>query len=135
MDPVATAIISSLTSGLTSGVSRASEDAIRVCYQSLKDTIRQQLGPNNEVNKAIDLLETDPEDITFQQALTKVIQRNKASRREEIFEAAQEILKKFENDPRGSDIASNISSRLTDGINYARHRPLMTDRQTLPQNK
>ena len=111
MGPVTTAILSALVASNYTDVNQDSEQSIQAAYQELKDVILNRLGENNSVNKAIDLLETAPEDLTFQQTLEKVIQRSRARKDEAIFHAAQQVLIQFQHAPQGEQIISNIGNR------------------------
>jgi len=99
MDPVTTAIVAAIAAG----VSKVGEKTVIDSYKALKALLKEKIGKNSEVVKAIGNLESKPESEGRKATLQEEISNAKADKDAEILKTAQEILKLLESEPGGGE--------------------------------
>jgi len=93
MDPITLALVSALSAGLASGVTKIGESVVGDAYQALKTALGKRFGKKSEMLKAVKNLEADPGSIHTQQALSRSVRNAEADRDREILRLAENLNK------------------------------------------
>lgn len=105
MEPITTAIIAVLASGMT----KAGEKAIMDSYESLKSLIKRKFGAQSSVAKAVDELEAKPDSAGRKETLKEEVTAVKAEQDADLLQAAQLLLEKLKAQPGGAQIIQQAS--------------------------
>lgn len=97
MDPVTTAIVAAVTSGLT----KVGEKAIIDAYEALKNLLQEKFGKKSDVVKAVNRMEEKPESEGRKQILQEELVDAKADKDADIIKAAQALLHLIKSQPDG----------------------------------
>ena len=97
MDPITTAIIAAIASG----VSKVGEQAVVDAYTQLKDLLKKKFGTKSEVVKAVKGVEDKPDSSARKEVLKEEVAAVKADRDPEMLQAAQMLLKVIKAKPGG----------------------------------
>lgn len=109
MDPltmIATAIISTLSSGL----SQVGTSAITDAYDALKTLIKKKLGEQSKVVTSVQHLEADPNEELYQQKVQKELAAAEADHYPEIVKAATTLLEQLQAQPGGKEQIAQTQS-------------------------
>ena len=104
MDPITTAIVAALTTGIVSGSTKVGEQAIADAYDKLKGLLSKKLGVKSKVVKAVKELETNPKSEARKAVLKEEMGAAKADKDSELLKAAQALLKTIKAKPGGEQI-------------------------------
>src|SRR3990170_1524733 len=107
MDPISTAIIAAVASGVTKEIAASA-------YLALKNLLLRKFGPESKVVQAVKDVEEDPESQSYKTVLQEQILKAKADEDAELLEVAQVLLEKIKAEPSGSQ-----SSQQAIGTNIA----------------
>ena len=91
MDPITLALVSALTAGLVSGVTRVGENIVGDAYNALKTALGRKFGKKSKVIKAVEGVEADPGSINAQKVLSDSIKEFRAERDQELLRLAGEL--------------------------------------------
>lgn len=100
MDPITTAIIAAIASG----VSKVGEQAVVDAYAKLKDLLKKKFGAKSEVVKAVKEVEAKPDSSARKEVLKEEVAAVKADKDPEMLKAAQMLLKVLKAKPGGDQI-------------------------------
>ena len=108
MDPI-TIIVTALALGAAAGLQETAEQAVKDAYAGLKRIIQDRY---ERARRAVELLEEDPEDETFQAAAGKALSKTEAGSDEELLRQAQALIESVEQ--HAPEAASAINLNLAD---------------------
>lgn len=91
MDPITAALVSALTAGLVSGVTKIGEGLVGDAYQALKTALGKKFGKKNKVTQAVKELESDPGSVRAQEALARSVREAGADRDQELLKLAKHL--------------------------------------------
>lgn len=91
MDPITLAIVSALSAGLVSGLTKIGESVVGDAYQALKTALGKRFGKKNKVLKAVKDLEADPGSIRTREALSRSVRDIEADRDRELLRLAENL--------------------------------------------
>ena len=97
MDPITTAIMAAIASG----VSKVGEQAVVDTYAKLKDLLKKKFGAKSEVVKAVKGVEAKPDSSVRKEVLKEEVAAAKADKDPEILKVAQALLKTIKAKPGG----------------------------------
>jgi hypothetical protein len=100
MDPITTAIMAAIASG----VSKVGEQAVVDAYAKLKDLLKKKFGAKSEVVKAVKGVEAKPDSAARKEVLKEEVAAVKADKDPEMLQAAQMLLKAIKAKPGGDQI-------------------------------
>ena len=114
MDPISTAIIAAVASGVTKEIAASA-------YLALKNLLLRKFGPESKVVQAVKDVEEDPESQSYKTVLQEQILKAKADEDAELLEVAQVLLEKIKAEPSGSQssqqaIGTNIAQASGGGV-------------------
>jgi len=92
MDPVTTAIVAAITTGVVGGSTKLGENMLVDAYEALKAAIKNKLGIDNPTSKAIDSLESKPDSAARKEVLSEEVIAAEIDKDPEILRAAQNVL-------------------------------------------
>ena len=108
MEPItATALISASVAVATAVASGVSKHLIKDGYDALKDLIKKRFGAEDDLVKAIDLVESDPNDENMHKVLHKRVEQSGAEEVPEILEKAEELAKLVQQQSGGESVIQN----------------------------
>ncbi|MCP4992027.1 MAG: hypothetical protein GY928_40040 [Colwellia sp.] len=99
MDPITTAIVAALATGVTTGVAKVGESVIPDAYNAIKKTIQNKFGTDNKLVKAVNELEAEPDFEANKTALAGRVAQFKADKDSDILQAAKVLLEAINNNP------------------------------------
>ena len=91
MDPITAALVSALTAGLVSGVTKIGEGLVGDAYQALKTALGKKFGKKNKVTQAVKELESDPGSVRAQEVLARSVREAGADRDQELLKLAKHL--------------------------------------------
>ena len=91
MDPITAALVSALTAGLVSGVTKIGEGLVGDAYQALKTALGKKFGKKYKVTQAVKELESDPGSVRAQEALARSVREAGADRDQELLKLAKHL--------------------------------------------
>jgi hypothetical protein len=103
MDPITTAIVAALSSGVLGGLTEASKTAITDAYGKLKMLLTKKFGGESEVIHAVNEVEAKPNSAGRKAMLQEEIAAVKADQDQEILLLAQTLLAQVATQPGGKE--------------------------------
>ncbi|SRR6266567_3538032 len=97
MDPITTAIIATITSGVT----KVGQQAISDTYTALKNLLMKKFGDHSEVVKSIEGLEAKPDSSARKELLAEEVISAKVDQDPDILRIAQNLLDLIRSQPSG----------------------------------
>ncbi len=101
MDPITTAIIAAIATGVTGGATKVGQQAIVDAYTSIKGLLKKKFGEQSEVVKSVEGLEAKPDSTARKDLLKEEVAAAKADQDSDIRKAAQDLLDKISTQPDG----------------------------------
>jgi hypothetical protein len=101
MEPVTTAIIAAITAGALGSAGQVGQQAVADGYAGLKALIVRKFGPQSEVAKAVEGVETRPDSTSRCGTLNEEIAAAKVDQDTEIVKAARALLERINAQPGG----------------------------------
>lgn len=92
MDPITSAILAALTSGVASTLTKASQAVINEGYQRIKTLIAHKFGETSEIARAVEQVEVKPDSAGRQATLQEEITVVGAHQDADLLHLAQELL-------------------------------------------
>lgn len=92
MEPITTAIVAALTTGVTSGITDTAKATISDAYQKLKNLLHKKFGRESNLFKSVEVLEAKPDAVGRQLTLDEEVIDAKAGHDPDILQAAQHLL-------------------------------------------
>lgn len=109
MDPVSTAIIAGLATGVVTGTAKVGEQVIVDAYNALKTAIRQKFGDNSDVIEAVEHLEKKPDAKTRQTGVAEEIKAAQVDKDPDLIIAAETLLTALNKTPAGQQAIAKYS--------------------------
>jgi|GEM_PF-2436473 len=97
MDPITLALVSALSAGLVSGITKIGESLVGDAYKALKTALGRKFGKRSEVLKAVQGLESDPKSVRAQDALAGSVKSAKADQDRELLGLADRLSREVIN--------------------------------------
>lgn len=107
--------ISLIIAALVAGAAKAAGDAAPDAYNGLKALIKRKFAGKPNAEMVLEEHETDPE--TYEAPLKKKLAEAGADKDEEIINAAQDLLDKIKEQPRGQQIITQTQTNKVSGVN------------------
>ncbi len=101
MDPITTAIVTALISGVSTGLTQASKTAITDAYNKLKALLSKKFGGESDVVHAVNEVEAKPDSAGRKAMLQEEVVAAKADQDQEVLQAAQALLHLLQATPEG----------------------------------
>jgi predicted RND superfamily exporter protein len=101
MDPITTAIVAAITTGITGGTIAVGKQAVVDAYNAVKNLVKSKFGQDNDVAKAIEAMEKNPESKGQPIVLSEHVEASKLQQDPEILKAAQYLLDLIKQQPGG----------------------------------
>lgn len=101
MDPITLAIVSALTAGIGSGVTKVAEQGTVDGYNSLKSALKKKFGDDSDVVKTVAALESKPGSEGRKATLQEEIADSKADKDPDILKVANDLLEQIKAQPNG----------------------------------
>lgn len=92
MDPITTAIVAALASGLATGIGKVSETIVPDAYNALKQLLKKKFGEKSELVEAVNKLEQEPDFNPNKETLAGRVAQKEADKDPEVLQAAQKLL-------------------------------------------
>ncbi len=108
MDPITTAIVAALTTGMVAGAAKVAEKSIVDGYDALKAALRKKRGSDSDVVNAVEELEKKPESAARRAVLQEEVAAAKAEQDPDLVEVAEALLAKIEELPGGRTAITQI---------------------------
>jgi hypothetical protein len=109
MDPITAAVVAALTAGVTASGPKIVEKTIVDAYDALKNVIKQKLGTESKVARAIMDLEEDPTSEGYKAVLKEQIAKAKADQDKDVLLAANALLDKISTEHGGEQHRQTIT--------------------------
>src|SRR5262249_12567612 len=103
MDPITTAILAALATGVTSGATSVFADA----YKALKNLIKKKFGIQSKLVQFVEDLEAKPDSSARKEMLKEEVATTKADQDPDLRNAAQTLLKQISTQPGGEQHIQN----------------------------
>jgi hypothetical protein len=91
MDPISAAILAAVVAGATAGITDAAKTAIGDAYNALKAKIKEKLGAENKLTKAVANLDDDPESPAGKAMVQEKVAALKADQDQELLALANKL--------------------------------------------
>lgn len=105
MDPITSAIVAALSAGVAKMAGQVSVEAgklvVKDAYEGLKSAIRKKFGPDSPVDKAIKVLEQEPDFKPHQDVLAGRIAQAEAASHNDLLKLVQTLTKALEQTSQG----------------------------------
>lgn len=101
MDPVTTAIVAALATGVASGMTKFGESVIVDAYEALKTALKQKFGVDSNLAEAVNNLENKPDSAGRKETLREEVISAKADQDPDVLKAAQALLDQLKAQPDG----------------------------------
>ena len=110
MDPVSTAIIAGVTTGLVSSATEVGKQSLVDAYEGLKSLLKKKFGAGSDVVVAVERLEKNPEATSRKAGVEEDVKAAKADEDPEILAAAEALLEKLKAEPGGAEQVKQIAT-------------------------
>jgi hypothetical protein len=104
MDPVTTAILAAIATGVVSGATRVGEQVIVDAYSKLKALLGKKFGAKSKVVKAVKELEANPSSEARKAVLKEEMANAHPDKNTDLLKAAQALIKAIKSKPGGEQI-------------------------------
>ncbi len=101
MDPITTAIIAAVTTGITAGTTDVGKRAIVDAYNGLKEIITRKFGKNSDLLDSIKKLESKSDSESRKGVVKEEVEASQADKDSEVLDAANKLLEKLKEHPDG----------------------------------
>jgi len=91
MDPITLALVSALSAGLVSGLTKIGESVVGDAYNAIKTALVNRFGKNSKVSQAVKGLESNPKSRSAQETLARSLANKKAEQDQELLRLAQKL--------------------------------------------
>jgi hypothetical protein len=112
MDPITTAIVTAVCSGLA-------KDAIKDGYSSFKATLQKKFGADSDVVDAIEKLEKKPESESRKSTLQEEIEIAKVNDDPDLWQLAQDLLDRIRSQSGGQEMINQTQTNTVSGVNMS----------------
>ncbi|MEI8305691.1 MAG: hypothetical protein WCF99_01380 [Chloroflexales bacterium] len=109
MDPVTGAIVAALAAGVASSAGEVGKKIVVDAYDALKAAIRQKLGIESEVAKAVDALEKKPDSEGRKATLREEVETTQLHKDPEVLKLAETLLEQVKAQPGGAQIVQQAT--------------------------
>jgi hypothetical protein len=103
------AIVAALAAGVAGGATEVGKNVLVDAYEAVKAAIKNKLGIDSEVAKAVDALEKKPDSAGRRETLKEELATAGADKDQEIVKAAEALLEKLKAEPNGAKIVDQVA--------------------------
>ena len=108
MDPITTAIVTAVATGLA-------QDVIKDSYQALKVALNKKFGSESDVIDAVEKLEKKPDSEARKAALQEEFEIAKVNDDPDLLKLARDLLDKIKKQPGGQEIINQTQTNTASG--------------------
>lgn len=108
MDPITTAIVTAVATGLA-------QDVIKDSYQALKAALNKKFGSESDVIDAVEKLEKKPNSEARKAAVQEEFEIAKVNDDPNLLKLAQDLLDKIKKQPGGQEIINQTQTNTASG--------------------
>lgn len=110
MDPITTAIVTAVGTGLV-------KDVITDSYNSLKAALKKKFGDKSDLVGAVEQLEKKPDSEARKATVQEEVETAKANDAPDVVKLAQDLLDKIKEQPGGQEIINQTQTNTVSGVN------------------
>ncbi len=107
LDPITISIINAIAAGALTGSAEVASQAIVDGYSVLKTLIRNKYGEDNDISKAVDQLEKEPESEGRKLILSEKVAAVQADKDDDILKLAESLVSALANNSPNISITGN----------------------------
>ena len=104
MDPITTAIVAALATGVVTGVAKVGENVIPDAYNAVKKILQNKFGVDSKLVKAVNELEAEPDFEANKTALAGRVSQVNADKDPDVLQAVKELLEAINSNPEITDV-------------------------------
>jgi Ribonuclease G/E len=112
MDPITTAIVTSVCSGIA-------KDAIKDGYSSLKANLKKKFGAESDIVDAVEKLEKKPDSESRQVILQEEIEIAKVNDDPDLRQLAQDLLDRIRSQSGGQEMINQTQTNTVSNVNMS----------------
>jgi hypothetical protein len=110
MDPITTAIVTAVGTGLV-------KDVITDSYNTLKAALKKKFGDKSDLVDAVEQLEKKPDSEARKATVQEEVETAKANDAPDVVKLAQDLLDKIKEQPGGQEIINQTQTNTVSGVN------------------
>jgi hypothetical protein len=110
MDPITTAIVTAVGTGLV-------KDVITDSYNTLKAALKKKFGDKSDLVDAVEQLEKKPDSEARKATVQEEVETAKANDASDVVKLAQDLLDKIKEQPGGQEIINQTQTNTVSGVN------------------
>lgn len=107
MDPITTALVVALATGVAGGAGQVGKEIIVDAYAALKDALKDKCGVDSKVMQALDALEEEPDFEPNQTALAGRMEQAEVTTDSTLLNLAETLLSNIKEQPGGETHIQN----------------------------
>lgn len=108
MDPITTAIVTAVGTGLV-------KDVITDSYNALKAALKKKFGDKSDLVDAVEQLEKKPDSEARKATVQEEVETAKANDAPDVVKLAQDLLDKIKEQPAGQEIINQTQTNMASG--------------------